>query len=75
MLLPLGEDVVEVLKGIGDKLLYVAANDSPEAVNIDTSTGLLNARTKVIVVQSNDTKPSVDVSSEGAWLSGGTDVA
>ena len=75
MLLPLGEDVVEVLKGIGDKLLYVAANDSPEAVNIDTSTGLLNARTKVIVVQSKDTKPSVDVSSEGAWLSGGTDVA
>ena len=73
--MPFGEDVVEVLRGIGDKLLYAAANDNPEAVNIDTSTGLLNARTKVIVVQSKDTKPSVEVSSEGDWLSGGTDVA
>ena len=75
MLLPFGEDVVEVLKGIGDKLLYAAANDSPEAVNIDTSTGLLKASTKVIVVQSKDTKPLVEVSNEGDWLSAGTDVA
>ena len=67
--------VVDVDSAIGDAALYVLPNDSLAASHVRTETGLLKASVNAFMVQSNDTKPLVDVSNEGNESSGAETLA